>query len=258
MSISRGVAASVDIVNKYSFVMNANDKIDQCKMDIIKTPLVQQMINQIFSSPNHPPMEIYLSTQGIAVRGYDEQTGTYHPLLTTVYNEQPLNFIFISALGLICQDLYPNAYDFPKVSTSEFSEQAETGEFYRTLTMKREYMGQYLTPTCDLGDVSRLAEMDAAFQSHSGNSKKSKDLSKLAFRFGLSGLICGILGLAFFLFGFVGTGLNIAAIIIAAISLRTGDREERKKKKCIAAIVLAGIGIVFPIAYGIISIMMFF
>ncbi len=258
MSISRGVAASVDIINKYSFVMNANDKIDQCKRDIIKTPLVQELVNKIFPSPDFPPMEIYLSDKGIAVRGYDTSTGTYQPLLSTVYNDQAMNFVFISALALICQDLYPNIYDLPKVSTTEFSEQAEMGEFYRTLTMKREFMNQRLTPACDPCNVSRLAEMDPSTQAHSGQGTATKDLSKLAFGFGLSGLICGVLGLVFFLFGFVGTSLNLAAIIIGAISLRTGNKDERKKRKSITAIILAGIGIVFPIFFGIITAMLAF
>ena len=247
MSIRDGVQSGMQLANDFADISNIRNSVYKTKKEIIRSPLVRELIEVTFTS-SIIPKRIQINSGGIFAQIYDENSGTYHP--TGVYLYSPdvnFNYIFSAALASIFQDLYPEAYEMNKLYISQLSEMLENDTWFCELTLKEEFMYKEIVPAFDVSKINEIPLDSPIFKMSDKYTSKAPRLSKLSFTFGIVGLVVSLIPVS----SFLGTFLNFINIFVGFAGFRSAPKGE--KSLAVWGIILSVIGLLAPMVIGFLS-----
>ena len=233
---------SMAIAGDYAGVTNIRKAVYKKKIEIIKTPMVKEIVLSTFVGEN-PPREIWINRGGVFVRSYDEQSNTYHPNGTCVYlPEVEFDYVVATAILLIFQDLYPNAYEISKFTLTELAEAIKTGTWGNTITMKDEYLFKKIQPSFDIANIENTPIEALPLVLEDKYTKNAGTLPRVSL---ILGIISVVLSLVGGLLTVLSSGLfSVAGGITALISIFT--TEKKKDKMAIWGLILSVLSWILP------------
>ncbi len=249
--IRNGIEAGGAIAYDYANVTNIRRDVYKAKVDIVKTPMVQELVRAAFVG-DVLPKSIWANRNGLFTKPFDENSNTYHPNGIQVYApEVTFDYIFATALLHIFMDLYPNVYEMNRVTTTELSQGLQSGTWQSSLELKDEYKGKKLCPAFDIFNIANTPIEALPLVLEDKYTKKSGSLATVA-------LVLGIIAVVFSFVGALGTLFAGVGIIVGAINLLTTEKGKKKSKKAIWGIILSVLSFILPIVIGIIGFMNMF
>lgn len=227
----RAISSAGAVAGEYADVVNIRSEIYKKKADIIRTPMVQEIITCTFS--RGLPRKIWANGQGLFASMFDAQSRTYHPNGEIVYRpEVTFDYLFSAALLSIIEDLYPNIYDGNRVTVAQLSEQLQQGTWQCCLTMKDEYMYKNIKPAFDITSIANTPVDELPVTLADKYTSKAKSMSAISLCIGILALIWAFIDGFPFLFGLVGA-------LTGVISIRTTGKGEKGRKCAIWGIILS-------------------
>lgn len=245
-SIENLANSSSKMIWDASNVYKVREAIYDRKLEIIKTPLMQEIYNTVFNDVNHPPIGLALSSSGIYARQYDPVSNTYNPMMIEVYKpEYQLDYVLSCAICLIIQDIYKNTYDMPTTTLNELVEELNADTWVVNLNMKKTLIGSVLTPAFDINNINNIPLENLPIEMNDPKAAKYKVFPTISLGLGIFSLLINLIGGAF-LGTFIGGGAAIIGLILGGIAAKTVE----KKGLTIIGIILCIIGIFFPVISG--------
>ncbi len=231
-SIEEGTYAAVDLIQENSLVHNSRQGIYKRKAEIVKTPMVREIIHAVVGDSSHPPIYIEIYPQGILTRPYDVESDTYHPNGILAYTpEIVFDYEIACALCLIIQDMYPDIYDFPNTTITGLSGQLEKGTWTTKLILKQEHLYKEIAPNFNIDEIAAIPFAEMPIQLEDQKGKGYSKLPNVSFWLGIVSIaLCWMKGLIV---------LSAVAGIITGIM---GINTSQNKKKCVAGIIMCVLG----------------
>ena len=234
--IRNGIYSGIAVAEEQAGVSNARRDVYQLKREMVKTPMVREIVAVTFTS-EYLPKQVFANSSGVYTRPYDAASGTYHPNGVHVYTpEVAFGWTFSEALLTLFQDLYPNADEMNRVNSTELAEQLENDTWQVTLTLKDECLGKVIHPAFDIFNIENTPVESLPLVLEDGYTKSSGAMGTIS-------LVLGVLSLALTLVsGLAGLGgmlCSFVAAITALISIRTTPKGKKKDKKAIFGLLFA-------------------
>lgn len=246
---------SMAIAGDYADVTNVRKAVYKKKIEIIKTPMVREIVLSTFASEN-PPREIWINRGGIFVRSYDAQSNTYHPNGVCVFvPEVEFDYIVATAILLIFQDLYPNAYEINKCTSTELAQAISNGTWGATLTMNDEYLFKRIQPSFDISNIENTPIEALPLVLEDKYTKSTGALPKVSLILGVISVVLSLMGgLTILLSGLC----SVVGGITALISIFTTDKRKKKDKMAIWGLILSILSWILPSVFAVISMVSIF
>ena len=226
--IRNGIEAGGAIAYDYANVTNIRKDVYKAKADIVKTPMVQELVRAAFVG-DVLPKSIWANQGGLFTKPFDENSNTYHPNGIQVYApEVTFDYIFATALLHIFMDLYPNAYEMNRVTTTELSQGLQSGTWQSSLELKDEYKGKKLCPAFDIFNIANTPIEALPLVLEDKYTKKSGSLGKVSLVFGIIALALQLCGGLLTLLAMLSAAVSV---ITALISILTTEKNKKKDKK---------------------------
>ena len=234
--IRNGVDAGATVAYDYANVSNIRRDVYKTKKEIVKTPMVQELVAATFPG-GFLPRTIWANREGLFARPYDEASHSYHPNGVTLYTpEVTFDYCFSAALLSIFMDLYPNAYEMNRVTTTELANGLQNGTWGVSLELKDEYREKQVSPAFDIFNIANTPVESLPLVLADAYTKKSGSMGKVSLVFGIVALILSLMGgLLIILSGLFAAG----GCITAAISILTTEKGKKKDKKAIWGLILS-------------------
>lgn len=245
--IKNMLTGSVAIASDYADVTNIRNLVYKKKLEIIKTPMVREIIVSTFAQGL--PAQIWINGQGVFARPFDSQSNTYHPNGVLLYSpEVTFDYIVSMAILLIIQDLYPNVYEVNHVTTAQLNEQLQNGTWCGTLTMKDDCLYKTICPAFDITNIENIPSEKLPLTLEDNYTNKSSVAPKIS-------LTCGIIAVVLSLLGGLVTIVSMFCAIVGAMtgiySILTTGKGKKKPRGAIWGIVLSIVSWVLPLFIGI-------
>ncbi len=234
--IRNGINSSGAFAYDYANVTNIRRDVYKTKKEIIKTPMVQELVAATFTD-GFLPCTIWANREGVFARPYDKASHTYHPNGVHLYApEVTFDYLFAAALLHIFMDLYPNAYEMNRVTTTELSQGFQNGTWQVALELKEEYKGKHLQPTFDIFNIADTPVESLPLVLSDSYTKSGGGMGKVSLLFGIIALILNFMGGLTVLLG----GLCAAVGgITGLISILTTEKGKKKDKKAICGVIFS-------------------
>lgn len=234
--IRNGINAGAAIAYDYSNVANIRRDVYKTKKEIIKTPMVQELVAATFTG-EILPRTVWANREGVFARPYDEASRTYHPNGVHLYApEVTFDYLFAAALLHIFTDLYPNAYEMNRVTTTELSQGLQNGTWGVALELKEEYKAKQLRPSFDIFNIADTPVESLPLVLEDTYTKKGGTMGKVSLVFGIAALILNLLGGLTVL---LGGAFAAVGCIAGGISILTTEKGKKKDKKAIWGMILS-------------------
>ncbi len=226
-------------------VHSARVEIFKLKKEMIRTPLLKEIVNSVFGDSGYIPRRIILNSSGIIARVYDHNTRTYHPNGVTVY-QPDVSFDYVIGCALLStfQDIYPNVYNFPNQNSTQLAEDLDNGTWSVTLEMKDEYVNKAVTPSFDINNIDNIPDEKLPVQFNDPNIAKNKVLSTVSLVLGAIAFLIALISLKAFVFYFLSVPFIAIGIILGIIGFNMGG----KKLHAGLGILLSVLAFILPIA----------
>ena len=253
-SVKNTIVNSVNLSSEFSSVINVRRDIYKTKTEIVKTPMVQEIVEATFVG-GFLPRTIWANSQGVFTCTYDQASRTYHPNGVHVYSpEVTFDYLFAAALVSIFMDLYPNAYEMNRVTTTELSQGLQDGTWNASLELKEEYKEKQLSPAFDIFNIADTpVESLPLVLSDSYTESKGK-MGKISLILGIISVPLNLLGGLTTLLGIL---CSLAGGITGLISIFATEKGKKKDKKAIWGLILSIVSWFLPLIIGILSIFSF-
>lgn len=234
--IRNGINAGGAIAYDYANVTNIRRDVYKTKKEIIKTPMVQELVAATFTG-KVLPRSIWANREGVFARPYDEASRTYHPNGVHLYApEVTFDYQFAAALLHIFMDLYHNAYEMNRVTITELSQGLQNGTWQVALELKEEYQGKELSPAFDIFNIANTPVESLPLVLEDSYTKKGGTMGKVSLVFGIIALVLNLLGGLMVILG----GLCAAVGgITGLIGILTTEKGKKKDKKAIWGLILS-------------------
>ena len=232
MSIENGINAADFIISDVSNVHNMRANIYKTKLELIKTPLLQEILHAVLPDPQYPPSKITVNQDCIIAKFRDAETNTYHPTGTVVYTpEVTFDYYFCSALCLIIQDMYPGMFDMPTITMSQLTEMIQSESWYTTLKLKPQLEHIALVRAFSIEDLATKPLESLPIELKDPKAKKISKIPTIALIFSILTIFSAVIpGL--------GTLFGIPGIVLSIIGISTNT----KKKQCVISLLLSIFG----------------
>lgn len=253
-SIKNGIVSGVNFSSEYASVISLRREMYKTKIEIVKTPMVQEIVEATFVG-GFLPRTIWANSQGVFARAYDQASRTYHPNGVHVYcPEVTFDHIFAAALLSIFMDLYPNAYEMNRVTTTELSQGLQDGTWHISMELKEEYKGKQLCPAFDIFNIADTPVESLPLVLSDSYTKSKGTMGKISLILGIISLPLNLLGGLTTLLGML---CSFAGAITGLIGIFATEKGKKKDKKAIWGLILSIVSWFLPAIIGLLSLFAF-
>ncbi|MBQ3141394.1 MAG: hypothetical protein IJC25_05475 [Clostridia bacterium] len=237
-----------NIANEYSYIAKIRENVYKRKVEIIKTPMVQEIVKTVFPD-NTPPKSITVNREGIFARIYDPKSNTYHPNGVSVYSPDVIfDYEFAAAICLLFQDLYPNVYEINHYTLQQLSAALDDGTWSHTLTMHDHCLFQQLSPSFDISNISNAPAETLPIALTDKYTESASKAPKTAFILGICAIVSSVL------MPLISVITALIGIVFGIIGLRT-NKNKTPRKKAIWGLMFSAIALLIPYLFTYLKIM---
>ena len=241
--IRKSITGSMAVATDLADVTNIRNLVYKKKMEIIKTPMVQEIIVSTFTQGL--PVQIWANREGIFSRPFDPQSNTYHPNGVLVYSpDVTFDYVVSMAILLIIQDLYPNVYEVNRVTTAQLGEQLKNGSWQGMLTMKEECLYKAIYPSFDIMNIANVPLESLPLTLEDKYTKNTGIAPKVS-------LIFSVIAIVLQLIGGLNTILSMLCSIVGFMSglysVLTSGKGKRKNGCAIFGMIISVVAWFIPV-----------